>query len=398
MTKYIENIDVDKAIELFKDLWGTQMNTEVVDVSESIHRVLASDYSAVENIPLVRASMMDGIAVKSQMWMDGKRPDTGNWKMGEEFIRADTGDDFDDDYDTVIPIEKVEIGENGLGIKLDESLEFTKGMNIRGSGSNIKKDTELLKSGHRINATDLAVLCMGNIDKVAVRKKPIVAFIPTGTELINVGEKITRGKNIDSNSLMAKHLLEEFGAEVVLYPITPDDPESIKSILKEALEVSDMVLINGGSSKGEEDFGPRLLNEMGKLYFHWAQSGPGRPVAMASVSEKPVFIVPGPTYGCLNVLQWLIRPCLQHWLAYSNAHYYKTTARLKETADVPTRFKFLVGVELEWKDGELWATLLNFKRHGTVRCLKADGFVHSGEWLENTKVGDEVVVKLLRPI
>lgn len=388
----IKNIDVDKAVEIFKSEWKVN-DVEIVLLDKANRRVLAETLYAKDSIPVVRASMLDGIAIKGDNYSD----DPSDWVLGKDYVRADTGDDFPDEFDTVVAIENVNMVDGKLSWKGD--FEIKKGMNVRHRGSSIKENTILLEKGSRLNATSLALIAMGNHREVPVYKKPKVVFIPTGSELINVGNKVLRGKNIDSNSVMAKTFLEEFGVEPIMYSITKDNPEFLKVALEKAITEGDMVLINGGSSKGEEDFNIKLLESMGEVYFHWAQCGPGRPVAMAKVKDKPVFIVPGPTYGCFNVLQWLINPCIRYLLGNREPYKYKIKAKLKQPIKAPINFKFLLGANVEIdEDGELVVTLLSFKEHGVLDCLRANGFVHTSPDMKLSEVGSEIEVNLLKPV
>ena len=87
-----------------------------------------------------------------------------------------------------------------------------------------------------------------------VYRKPRVAFLPTGSELVPLGAPVGRGQNIDSNSVLAQAMLTEMGAEPLCYPIVPDQPEALAEALEQALQAADVVLLNGGSSKGAEDY------------------------------------------------------------------------------------------------------------------------------------------------
>lgn len=388
----IENISVQEAIALFQSQWQPQ-NTEIISLEEANTRILGDTLYAKESIPVVRASMMDGIAIKGENYTK----DPSHWVYGKDYIRADTGDDFSDDFDTVIAIEKVTM-ENGK-LSWKEDFAFEKGMNVRPKGSLIEEHTPLLEKGSRLNATDLALLAMGNQRKVPVYRKPKVVFIPTGSELVSVGTKLSRGENIDSNSFMVRVLLEEFGVVPILYPITKDEPESLRVAMKKAVREGDMVLVNGGSSKGEEDFNLRLLEEMGEVYFHWTQCGPGRPAAMAKIKDKPVFIIPGPAYGCFNVMQWLIGPCIRYLTGVQEPWHYKIRAKLKEPIQAPTHFQFLLGAQVERnEEGNPLVTLLSFKKHGVPACLKANGFVHTKPGMKPFEVGDVIEVNLLKPV
>lgn len=117
--------------------WTPEQKTEQVRVEDAVGRVAAEDVYSLYDLPVLRASSMDGISVKSSMFGSGISR-TEEWRHGVEYARADTGDDFPDRYDAVIPIEQVTILENG-GIRLAEDVQVREGMNIRPRGSMLAK-------------------------------------------------------------------------------------------------------------------------------------------------------------------------------------------------------------------------------------------------------------------
>lgn len=394
----IKEIDVtiERARNLLYSIYQSPLETEMIEVKEAKGRVLVEDQFSKVNLPVVRSSMMDGIAVKSEEWNKSEfHPE--KWIYKKDFVRADTGDDFSDEFDCVIAIEDVLLPDEG-GVVFKKEMSPFKGMNVNPSGKIVKERETLLTAPRRLNAIDLAVLHMGNIDKIKVYRQPKVTFVPTGSELITVGEEVKRGQNIDINSIMAKGLLEEWGAKTSMHPIVKDDLESLENMLISTIDSCDILLINGGSSKGEEDYGLRLLEKHGEILFHWSQSGPGRPVALGNIRGKAVVIVPGPPYGCFNVLQYLIRPAV-YYLQGIKDHTYKVKAKLVAPVDAPTHFAFLLGAKV-WRDenNELLVELLQFKKTGVVSCLAANGYVRTIPGAPKWKQGDMVEVSLLRPV
>ena len=111
----------------------------------------------------------------------------------------------------------------------------------------------LAEAAGRALARDLTALGMGGWGQVPVVRRPKVAFLPTGSELVPAGAELRRGQNFDTNSVMAAQLLREMGAEPVLGPILRDDPETLKTALDALLDQADIVLLNAGTSKGGED-------------------------------------------------------------------------------------------------------------------------------------------------
>nr|WP_072514288.1 molybdopterin molybdotransferase MoeA [Ndongobacter massiliensis] len=292
--------------------WQPEAKTEVVALDGAFHRVLAKKVEALYAIPVVRASAMDGVAVISARFEHGI-PDTSSWQLGIDFCRADTGDDFDDAFDAVIPIESVLISPEGK-LTIFPDVCVKSGMNIRPRGSTIHPGETVGRKNRLLRSFDLACLAMGGITEVEVYKKPKVAFLPTGSELVAHGEKVSRGKNIDSNSILVKHMLFEMGAEPLLYPITKDWKEDLNAVLERALCDADIVILSGGSSKGEEDYNARILEERGAALFHWVAAAPGKPMCVAIIDNKPVINIPGPPVAMLYGMDWCIRALVNRLL------------------------------------------------------------------------------------
>ena len=344
-----EHVTKERALELLFGAWTPEKRTETVSVEDAYGRVLAKDYYALHGIPVVRASAMDGVAVDSARFKDGV-PDMSGWKQGEDYVRADTGDDFDDKFDAVIRIEDVTILPEG-GLKLNEGVTVTPGMSVRGPGSTFKEGTKLTNIGLPLRGTDLAALVMGGITEVEVVRRPKIGFIPTGSELIPAGAPLQRGQNYDTNSIIAKHMLRELGAEPVCYPIVRDDRNLLKPALDKALLECDAVVIDGGSSKGEEDYNTRLLESEGQLLLHWVAAGPGRPVGIAICSGKPVINLAGPSVGMIFGMNWCIRAVVSAFLGLPVPERETVRATLTEDLRCAPRFDFLNLVEV-LRDGD----------------------------------------------
>lgn len=302
-----------QVVQTLFERWNPERQTEIVPVDSALGRVLAKDYEAVYSIPVVRASAMDGVAVTAELFERGEKTDTSGWRLGKEFCRADTGDDFDDRFNAVIPIEKVEISEEGR-LTIAPGVQVTPGMNIRPCGSTIKRGEPVGRKGRKLRPFDLACLAMGGITEAVVYKKPKIAFLPTGSELVPLGAEVRRGNNIDSNSVLAKNMLLEMGAEPLLYPITRDSREELSRVLEQAVSDADAVIISGGSSKGEEDFNARILEERGAALFHWVAAAPGKPMCVAVIDNKPVVNIPGPPTAMFYGMDWCARAIVNRLL------------------------------------------------------------------------------------
>lgn len=347
--------------------WKASESVERISIDEALNRVLARDYEALYSIPVVRASGMDGVAVISSRFAQGI-PDTSDWKLGEDFCRADTGDDFDDRFDAVIPIEEVSISEDGhLIISPEVLVEPNK--NIRPCGSTIKRGTLVGRKNCKLRSFDLACLAIGGITEVEVYKKPKVAFLPTGSELVALGENVSRGKNIDSNSILAKNMLLEMGAEPILYPIIRDCKEELTVALEKAVAEADVVVLSGGSSKGEEDFNARILEEKGAALFHWVAAAPGKPMCVAVIDNKPVINIPGPPVAMFYGMDWCIRAIVYRYLHLPMPKRQTISGKLTEDIAAPPAMEILCMMDVQrtedgyhvkqkpWRGGSMPGTL-----------------------------------------
>jgi molybdopterin molybdotransferase/putative molybdopterin biosynthesis protein len=305
--------------------WTPDAGEESIDVARAIGRVPARDVFSKMDIPVCRGAECDGIAVRSSDFTGGT-PDTSSWVLGRDYAMADMGDDFDDRFDAVIPIEDVDL--SGGGVVLSENAAAAPGQLVEPKGGTVH-DGELLARGTRLSSIDIANLVTAGVRRIDAIKRPKVAFIPTGKELVAAGERPSRGQVIDCNSAMTRALLGAFGAETVLFPIVKDVRRDLEGVMDDAMAVCDIVLINGGASKGTEDFCPRLI-ERGSLFFsHYVKARPGRPIAAAIKNGKPVVNIPGPAFSAFFPLQWCVRALIDHWFGLRDAPRPMMTVRAK---------------------------------------------------------------------
>lgn len=353
--------------------WQPPLDSERIPVAEAYGRVPAADVAARVNIPLVRASTRDGVAVASACFADGA-PDTSGWVLGRDFVRADTGDDFDDAFDAVITIEDVDLTVDGK-LSLHEGVQVFPGLNVRGPGSTVREGDPLVRAFQPLRPKDLASLQMGAVDTIEVVKKPRVAFIPTGSELIAPGTPLSRGKNIDTNSIMAAETLRELGAEPLPYPIVMDEETPIEAAMNEALAVADIIVINGGSSKGDEDCTARLLHRRGDVLCHGTQAVPGKPLCVAIIDGKPVINLPGPFMAAYHGLEWCVNYVVRRALGLPIRQRPKLRCTLTQDLEASGHVSFLAIVEVARKrDGSGYlATPHAFKDLPTWRAIAANG-------------------------
>ena len=394
MDKRDENLPKrSTVIDTLLSKWLPETKMECIDVQDALDRILAEDVVSSLDIPVVRASGGDGVGVISSMFQDGI-PDTTGWELGKECVRADTGDDFDDKYDAVVMIEQVTIDDGR--ILFDSDLVVKPGMGVRLKGSSIRKGELLAKQYTKLTPSDLAALAAGGAAKVRVIKKPIVSFIPTGSELIPVGTTPERGQIIDSNSVLVQSMLHQMGAEPLCFPIAKDDMSLLDKTLDEALDRSDIVILNGGSSKGNEDFNAKLLAQKGEVLFHWIAAAPGMPMCIALINEKPVINIPGPSIAAYFGMDWCVRATVHKILKQPMIAKKTIKAKLVEEISVPNSVEILCKMEI-WKTDNGYETRqAPFMASTVIENLIAPGQYITKFGIGEYKVGEMLDVELLR--
>ncbi|QKG29955.1 molybdopterin molybdotransferase MoeA [Campylobacter sp. RM16187] len=282
--------------------------TKLVKIEKALNATLASDVFAKFNVPNRKSSSLDGIAFKFD---NLSVKETKDWIEGKDYIFSNTGVCIDDQFDTVIRIEDVSFK--------DKKLIFLKnpdkrGRNINEIGSFIKEKELLVKAGNVIKGEHICLMCAAGVKKIEVLKKPVVAFIPTGNELIDAKMPMQEGKNIESNSLLFKAYMKEWGAKANIYPITPDDIEILKQTLLDAVNSSDIVILNGGSSKGTMDFTTKVFESLGEIVVSSLAHGPAKPTNFALINGKPVLGIVGPSIGAELTMKWYLKPLIEKFL------------------------------------------------------------------------------------
>lgn len=350
----IENaLSRPEALEAIISRWTPQRETETVPIERSLGRVLAQDCHAQHSLPVHRTSAVDGIAVRSSDFEEGA-PNTALWKRGEDFAQADTGDDFPDEFDSVIAIENVTLNENG-GLTLPAAYEFKKESGIKRAGSFMQEGELLSRAGDTLTPKLMAILAAGGWSSVPVICKPKIAYIPTGNELVSVGTAPSRGQNIQTNSVMLRACFEQLGAEMIEFGIVPDVREQLGAAIDEALSKADIVIVNGGSSRGSEDYNSELLKERATYFSHGIKAVPGRPIGLAIVNGKPAINVPGPMIAAALAQDWLISGLIRAFYGQTAAPRVKRPAVLDAPLGGRPSFEHLARLVAREIDGVLHA-------------------------------------------
>lgn len=384
----------EQALKDFFESWSCQEEIEYIPLEEAAWRVTARALHSVNTLPVVRSSACDGIAVDAARFAGGV-PDYTGWKLGEDFVRADTGDDFDDRFDAVIPIEEADLEGDRL-VFLSPDLDIKPGSNVNPRGSTIQEGELLVGANLPLRPVDLAALAMGGIAVVPVRKRPKVAFLPTGSELVPPQVRPARGQNVDTNSVMVRHQLVRMGAEPLIFPITSDDPEALRRRLREALAMADLVILNAGTARGGEDFSVSLLEEEGKLIHHYVSAAPGRPMALAVIDGKPVINLPGPSLAAFFGMNWCVRAVINRFLHLPMQRRPRIRGVLMEDIRTNPNMAILCKLRVEAEDGEYRFYPLSFHSGTMPQCLTSSAMYVSDVGESLLEKGTVIEAELLR--
>lgn len=277
------------------------LGTERIDLADAIGRVLGEDIVADTDMPPFDRSQMDGYAVKASDTTDvpvelnivGESAAGSGWK-GElkkgEAVRIMTGAPVPAGADAV---QKLELArEKGDLVELSEPT--TKGRYIVHRGTEIRKGKVVMRSGETLEPTSIAIPAAFGYAKVTVAKRPRVAILSTGSEIVEINRKPKPDQIRNSNSLMLASLCRAIGTEPILLPITGDSISDLRSRISEAVKTADILITTGGVSVGKYDLTKTALTDLGaEVFFERLRLKPGKPTVFARLKKTLVFGLPG---------------------------------------------------------------------------------------------------------
>jgi len=295
-------------------------DVEEVPLLDALHRVLAEDIVAPINVPPFPRAAEDGYAVRAEdtygagqynpreLRLVGE-VNTGEYKEIKikkgECIKIATGAMIPKGADAVVRVEDTE-EESGI-VRIFRPVH--PGFDIAPEGEDIKVGDNVLHRGIYLDPPKIGVLAALGISKVKVYRKPRIAVLPSGNELIVPGEEIQPGKIYDVNTYTISSVIKENGGEPVIFPFVMDDIEDIDRKLKEALKY-DMVVFSGGSSVGDRDLLIDVVSRYAEILFHGVQIKPGKPTWCAR-GDKLIFGMPGFPTSCLNDSYQFLAPAVR---------------------------------------------------------------------------------------
>ena len=381
LRRYLSLCSLREALDRMMCAFPPPDNSERIPLGQSVGRVTSEAVYAEYPVPEVNIAAMDGIAVKSRDTVGATetRPVTFT-----NFAYVNTGRIVPPCYDSVIMIEDTWMEGDTCRIRKSAAPW----QHVRHAGEDIKSGELIIPKGHQVRPFDVGALATYGIARLNVRSVR-VGIIPTGSELVGLGNRPAPGQVVESNSLLAEAYLNGMGATCKRYPIVPDDPELIKYTVLTAISENDAVLISAGSSAGTKDFTPDVLASLGDMIFHGVAIKPGKPVMLARIKEKPVLGMPGYPLAAQTVLREFAAPLLAWW---GLAPLPDTTVpvRLAQTMTSELGYDEFVPVSVGKVNGQNWA-VPNPRGSGIqMAVVRANGYIHLPAALEGIETGSEV--------
>lgn len=392
---YLEDTPLAEAQQRIANRIRFEPIVEIIPTREALGRVTAQPVYAKVSMPNFHASAMDGIAVKAEKTYGADEQHPVRLRRQADFVEVDTGDPIPEGFDAVIMIEHVhQIDEETVEI-LEAVAPW---QHIRPIGEDVVVGEVIVPDRHRLRPVDLGALLAGGNVTVPVLRKPRVAIIPTGSELIEPTETVAEGEIIEFNGAVFAAYLQEWGAEPLCHRIVKDDYELIKSAVKTAIRDADMVLLNAGSSAGREDFTVHVVEELGEVLTHGVATRPGKPVVVGIVDEKPVIGLPGyPVSAYLN-LEWFARFLVSHYYGLLEPQRQRIKATVGRRIVSVMGAEDFIRVTIGCIDGQFIANPLTRSAGVTMSMVRADGLLRIPPGDLGYEQGEVVEVELYRPL
>jgi molybdopterin molybdotransferase len=323
-------ISVEQAISIVQNNTSATENSELKKVEEAHRYVLYRDVVSPINMPPFRQSAMDGYAL--HLHDEETYTVVGEIKAGDghkiilkkgEAVRIFTGAPVPDTANAVVMQERTQIENTALHI----TSQVMEGENIRPLGEQVLKGQIAIKKGTPLTPAALAFLDSLGILEVNVFKKPRIAVVVTGNELIEAGKSLAFGQVYESNKTMLTTALKGLGFENVTAYKIDDDYLKTVSVLDQIISDHDMVIVSGGISVGDYDFVGKALKELQvEQLFYQVNQKPGKPLYLGKKGSKIVFALPGNPAAALSCFYLYVYPALQNMCGESSTSLHRTTA------------------------------------------------------------------------
>lgn len=390
-----EQTSVDEALKLFLENISPLPKTEEISLEACRDRILAETVVSERNVPHYRRAAMDGYAVQASDTLGASPTNPIFMKLssyvGEGVTKwVHTGAVMPVEADAVVVVEDtVTVGDT-----VEIRAQVYPNKNVAQVGEDIKVGDLLFEEGHLLRPCDAAVLASIGFKRVKVFRKPIVAVIPTGNELVS-REKTEdippSGMVLETNGLMVSLYVEKWGGIPRYTRIVPDDAESIKKAIEENLD-ADMILFSGGTSVGKRDYTTEVVASMGKLLVHGIAVSPGKPTALGIIDQIPIVCLPGYPVAGVIALYLFVHPGIRRLASIPD--FPKLSLKKTLATKISSKIGYVNFIRVVF-EGDRVRPLTGAKAGALSSISKADGFVLVPQNVKGYEEGEEVDVFLI---
>ena len=382
---------------------------ETIPLDErALGRVLAEPVWALSSSPHYHAAAMDGFAVRAADTAEAGPATPVGLGVGTRVRYVDTGDPLPGDCDAVIPIEQTEALNESGGLASD--LRSPAAIRIRAAvapwshvrplGEDMVATQLVLPGGAVLRPPDLGAIAAAGHDRVGVVRRPRVAILPTGTELVSPGPDLLPGQIPEFNSIVLAAQVNAWGGQAIRLPSVPDDLDAIREAVRAAAADCDLVLLNAGSSAGAQDYSAAVVRALGQLLVHGVAVRPGHPVILGLLTvagrDVPLIGVPGYPVSAAMTGEIFVEPLLARWLGRPAGEPQQIEARLTRKVTSPAGDDDYLRVALGVVGGRTLAAPLP-RGAGVISSLvRADGIVVLPRGVQGAEAGETVQVRLYR--
>ncbi|MDO8589167.1 MAG: molybdopterin molybdotransferase MoeA [Armatimonadota bacterium] len=319
-----------------------RLGAELLALRDGLGRALAEDVYADQDLPPFDNSAMDGYAVIAADTTGATSENPRALRcIAEEpagvtvtervitgtAVKIMTGAPIPPGADAIVPVEDTSAGADGRVGILREAVS---GAHVRRAGEDVKRGRIVLMSGVRIGPAEMGALAAVGKAEITVSKAPAVAIVTTGTELVDVSERLGPGRIRDSNSYSLLGQALNAGARVSMVERTADERSELERLLTLAAQTSDIIITSGGVSVGDYDLVKETLAKLGEILFWKVAIKPGKPLAYGRIDGKPLFGLPGNPVSSMVAFDLFVRPALLHMQGISDVTYPRVSGVVSE--------------------------------------------------------------------
>lgn len=412
-SQFLEVLDRDEAERRWRAVVRSEpLGTERVTLDEALGRVLAEDVRATVDVPGFDRANMDGFAVRSEDTFGASEQDPRRLALNTETLPTGvvpvtevrpgtataiaTGGMLPRGADAVVPVEVTHVDPKHPGHVLVQAARVP-GAAVSYAGTDMGLGETVLFARTKLSSRETGLLAAIGCESVVVIRRPRVAILSTGDEIVQPGEAMRPGLVFDSNGRILSDAVRELGAEALFLGGTRDDPAALRAALRRALDTADVVLLSGGTSKGEGDLNAVVVGELEPgIIVHGVALKPGKPICLAAEGDKPVVVLPGFPTSAIFTFHEFVAPLLRSLAGIAETLRETRKARLAmKTRSDRGRLEYLLVGLVPDDDGRLSAYPMG-KGSGSVTSFsRADGFVRIGRNTEIVEADSEVEVTLI---